>query len=170
MKKLACLGFVLALTLGIALVPVLVSAAEFSYPGPPAFTVTYPDGSSDDEKTAPEQVLRIKTGPGLVVDVGVSPIPEGITLKDYAEKSYKPGLEKAVGANAKLSENKEITLSDGTKAYYSELDWVHAPSGGTPITTMVVSVYKDGKVIYVDAHPWDNYGAAEKIVKSLKFK
>ncbi|MBI4768470.1 MAG: hypothetical protein HY787_28405 [Deltaproteobacteria bacterium] len=168
-KKLACLCVVLALTLGVALVPALTSAAEFSFAGPPAFTVTYPDGT-DDEKTSPEQVLRIKTGAGLVVDVAVAPIPEGIALKDYAEKSYKPGLEKAVGANAKMGDNKEITLADGTKAYYSEMDWNHAPSGGTLITTMVVSAYKDGKVVYVDAHPWDNYNVATKIVMSLKFK
>lgn len=168
-KNLASLCVVLALTLGIALFPVLTSAAEFSYAGPPAFTVTHP-GGSDDEKTSPEQVWRIKTGSGLVIDAAVAPIPEGIALKDYAEKSYLPGLASSQGSKVKLTENKEITLSDGTKAYYAEMDWTHAPSGGTLITTMVVAVYKDGKLVYVDAHPWDNYGAAMKIVKSLKFK
>ena len=69
-----------------------------------------------------------------------------------------------------MGDNKEISLSDGTKAYYSEMSWSHAPSGGTPITTMIVGAYKDGKWVYVTAHPWDNYNAAEKIVKSLKFK
>jgi hypothetical protein len=68
-----------------------------------------------------------------------------------------------------MSDNKEITLSDGTKAYYSEISWNHAPSGGTTITTMMVSVYKDGEWVWVAAHPWDNFGAEEKIVKSLKF-
>jgi hypothetical protein len=170
MKKIAVpLCVVLALAFGIAFLPTLSSAAEFTYPGPPAFTVTYPDGSTPDEKTSPEQVWRIKTPAGLIVDAGVAPIPEGIPLKDYAEKSYKPGLEKSQGATAKMSENKEITLSDGTKAYYSEMDWTHPPTQAN-ITTMLVTVYKDGKMVYVDAHPWDNYGVAEKIVKSLKFK
>jgi len=169
MKKIAAsLFIVLALTLGITLFPALTSAAEFSYAGPPAFTVTYPAGSTDEEKTEPEQVLRIQYPGGFFVDVGVSPIPEGVALKDYAEKSYKPGLEKGQGTTAKMSENKEITLADGTKAYYSEISWTHPPTN-TPIVTMIVSAYKDGKLVYVDAHPYMDYGKYEKIVKSLKF-
>ena len=170
MKKMAAsLCVVLALALGITLVPALTSAAEFSYDGPPAFTVTYPDGSTPDEKTDPSQVLRIQYPGGFFVDVSVAPIPEGIELKDYAEKAYKPGLEKGQKATSKMSDNKEITLSDGTKAYYSEIMWTHPPTG-TPITTLIVSAYKDGKVVTVDAHPYQNYGVYEKIVKSLKFK
>jgi len=170
MKKFAAsLCVVLALTLGIALAPALSSAAEFSFAGPPAFTVTYPAGSSEDEKTSPEQVLRIQFPGGFFVDVGVSPIPEGIALKDYAEKGYKPGLEDSQKTLVKMGDNKEITLSDGTKAYYSEMNWTHPPTQ-TPIVTMIVSAYKDGKVVYVDAHPYTTYGTYEKIVKSLKFK
>ncbi len=162
--------FVIALISGIVFLPALSSPAEFSFAGPPAFTVTYPDGSIPDEKVAPEQVWAIKTPSGVVIQASVAPIPEGVVVKDVAEKGYKPGLEKSQGAKVKMGENTEITLSDGTKAYYSEMDWNHAPSGGTPITTMIVSVYKDGKWVYVTAHPWDNYNVAMKIVKSLKFK
>jgi hypothetical protein len=169
MKTKLSLCLVLALTLGIALVPALTSAAEFSYAGPPAFTVTYSDGSPENT-TAPEQIWSIKTGAGLVVQVSVAPIPAGIELKDYAEKSFLPGLATSMGTKVKMGDNKEMTLADGTKAYYSEMDWNHAPSGGTPITTMLVTAYKDGKFVCVSAHPWDNYNAATKIVKSLKFK
>ena len=84
----------LALSMGIAFLPGLSSAAEFSFAGPPAFTVTYPDGSTPNEKTAPEQVWAIKTPSGLVIQASVAPIPEGVELKDAAEKAYKPGLEK----------------------------------------------------------------------------
>ena len=169
MKIKLFLGVVLALALGIALVPTLTSAAEFSFDGPPAFTVTYPSGSNPDEKTSPTQVWAIKTGGDCMVSANVVPIPEGIELKDVAEKGYKPGLETAQG-KVRMGDNKEITLGDGTKAYYSEMNWNHVPSGGTPITTMIVSAYKDGKWVYVDAHPWDNYNVPTKIVKSLKFK
>jgi hypothetical protein len=168
LKLSLCL--LLALTFGIAFLPTLSSAAEFSFAGPPAFTVTYPDGSTPEEKSAPAQVWAIKTPSGVVIQASVALIPEGVDLKDVAEKAYKPALEQSQGAKAKMSDNKEITLSDGTKAYYSEMDWNHAPSGGTLITTMIVSVYKDGKWVYVAAHPWDNYNVAMKIVKSLKFK
>jgi hypothetical protein len=169
MKTKLSLCLVLALALGITLLPTLTSAAEFSYAGPPAFTVTYSDGSPEPT-TAPEQVWSIKTGAGLVVQASVAPIPEGIALKDYAEKSYLPGLATAMSAKVKMGDNKEITLADGTKAYYSEMDWNHAPSGGTLITTMLVTAYKDGKLVCISAHPWDNYNAAMKIVKSLKFQ
>ncbi len=168
-KYIVSLCLVLALTLGIALVPALTLAAEFSFAGPPAFTVTYPGGGTEEEKVSPEQVLRIQYPGGFFIDVGVSPIPEGLALKDYAEKGYKPGLEQGQGTTAKMSENKEITLADGTKAYYSEISWTHPPTG-TPIVTMLVSAYKDGKLVYVDAHPYMDYSKYEKIVKSLKFK
>jgi hypothetical protein len=170
MKKIAAsLCVVLALTLGIILVPVLTSAAEFSFAGPPAFTVTYPTGGTEEDKTSPEQVLRVQFPVGFFIDVSVAPIPEGIDLKDYAEKGYKPGLEKDQKATIKMGDNKEISLADGTKAYYSEMTWTHPPTG-TPITTMIVSAYKDGKVVFVGAHPYMDYGKYEKIVKSLTFK
>jgi hypothetical protein len=82
---------------------------------------------------------------GLVIQASVAPIPEGVELKDAAEKGYKPTLEQSQETKARMSDNKEITLSDGTKAYYSEIIRNHAPSGGTSITTMMVSVYKDGE-------------------------
>jgi hypothetical protein len=167
-KATITLCLVLTMVLGIALAPTLTSAKEITWDGPPAFTVTYSDGDATD-KDGPDQVWAIKTGAGLVFQASVSPIPEGVALKDVAEKGYLPGLSALFG-KVKMGDNKEITLSDGTKAYYSEMDWNHAPSGGTLITTMIVSVYKDGKWVYVTAHPWDNYNAAMKIVKSLKFK
>ncbi len=167
MKKILSLAMVLIL--GIVLLPTLVSADEFSYSGPPAFTITYPEGSSPDEKTDPAQVLRIQWPVGLYVDVAVAPIPEGLALKDYAEKAYLPALAKGVNAQVKLAENKEITLSDGTKAYYAEMTWTHAPTG-TPITSLLVAAYKDGKLVVVDAHPYQDFDKFEKIVKSLKFK
>ena len=169
MKKTTSRCFVLALIFGFSLLATLASAAEFSFAGPPAFTVTHPAGSSDEDKDTPEQVWRIQYPVGLFCDASVSPIPEGIDLKDYAEKAYKPSLEKSQKATAKVSDNKEITLSDGTKAYYSEISWTHPPTG-TPITTMFVTVYKDGKVVNVGAHPYMDFGKYEKIVKSLKFK
>lgn len=168
MKKTAyAMIIVFTLVLGITLLPTLTRAAEYSFAGPPAFTVTYSDGSPKD-KTG-DQVWAIITGGGLHVEVSVGAPPAGIDLKDYAEKAYMPSLMQTQGAKAKMSDNKEFTLSDGTKAYYSEVDWTHPPTGAA-ITTMMVTVYKDGKYVNVAAHPWDNYGAADKIVKSLKFK
>lgn len=177
MKKIVTsLCLVLSLTLGFTLLPAFSPAAEFSYPDPPAFTVTYPATDVEKVDATPPTVWAIKYPGEFFVDAAVEPIPQGIDLKDVAEKAYKPGFEayqKSTGGlttgTTKLSENKEITLDGGIKAFYSELTWTHAPSG-TPIVTMVVSAYKDGKWIRVTAHPYDNFKTYEKIVKSLKFK
>jgi hypothetical protein len=71
-----------------------------------------------------------------------------------------------------MDNNQEITLSDGTKAYYFEITWYYAgsPVDRLRIVSMVVVVFKDGKLVEVEAHPWDNFSASEKIVKSLKLQ
>ncbi len=163
------LYFLLVPILGIASLPGLSGAAEFSFAGPPAFTFTYPDSATPGEKTAPEQVWAVKTSAGVDIQASVAPIPEGIDLKDVAEKAYKPGLEQALKTAAKMSDNKEIALGDGTKAYYSEISWTHPPTQ-TAIVTVMVSAYKDGKWIFVTGHPWENFAEPMRIVKSLKFK
>jgi hypothetical protein len=171
MNKLAAsLCVVLALVLGIALNPTLSTAAEFSYNGQPGFSVTYPNGSTSETPGGPEIVWEIKTPEDIVIQAGVTPIPKGVELKDVAEKVYKPRLEKAWGTSAMMSENKEITLGDGTKAYYSEMFWTY--SAQLEILTVMVSVYKDGKWVFTLGHPPKdyNYNNPIKIVKSLKFK
>ncbi|MGO9017913.1 MAG: hypothetical protein ACLQVJ_06125 [Syntrophobacteraceae bacterium] len=169
MKKTVFILFVvLGLLLGIAMVPTFIRAAEFSYAGPPAFTVTYPDGSKPDKTTAPEQVWAIKTPERVTVQAGVAPIPEGIALKDYAEKSYKPGLESSEKTKATMITNKEYELADGTKAYYTEMEWMW--HGTTLLTTVMVAAYKDGRMVYVTSHPWASLDEPKEIVRSLKFK
>jgi hypothetical protein len=126
------LAVIWALALGFTLFPAFFPAAEFSYSAQPVFTLTYPDGGSDEEKTDPSQVWSIKYPGEIFLQAAVFPIPEGVDLKDVAEKVYKPPLEQSQKAKATMSENKEITLSDGTKAYYSEISWTHPPTG-TPI-------------------------------------
>ena len=124
MKKTAISIFVVfGLILGIALAPPLTRAAEFSYAGPPAFTITYPDGSKPNSKhNTLIKYVRITTPEGVDIQaiVGVT-IPDGIALKAWAEKSYKPGLEASQKTKASIKANKEYELADGTKAYYSEM-------------------------------------------------
>jgi class 3 adenylate cyclase/pimeloyl-ACP methyl ester carboxylesterase len=150
------------------LTPTLSREVEFSYDGPPAFTVTYPDGSKEEKPERPEAVWQISTPAGLPVQAVVAPIPEGIELKDVAENAYKPLLEEILRTKSKLNSNEEITLSDGNTAYYSEMHW-NTPIG-IPMTTMVVSVYKEGKWVYIVAHAWINFHVSMKIIKSLRFK
>ncbi len=167
-KTAVTMFFVLVLTLGIVLGPSLTWAAEYSYAGPPAFTVTYPDGSKVDKPTAPEQIWAIKTPEGVSIQASVSDIPAGIALKDFAEKTYKPGLESTQKTKSKIKKNEEFELSGGMKAYYSELEWMW--QGSTMITTVLISAYKDGKVVTVTGHPWGDPDEPTEIVQSLKFK
>jgi len=184
MNKFATfLCVVLALTLGIVLTPTLSLAADFSYTGTPAFTVTYPDGSKTKKIIYPDQVWAVETLQGLIdITAFVSPIPEGIELKDVAEKTYKLRLENVGRTKAKMICNEEITLSDGTKAYYSAMEW-KLPNRPLHLVTVLVSVYKDGKWVLVVGHPTkerhpeseipyrgNNIDTAIKTVKSLKFK
>ena len=85
-----------------------------------------------------------------------------------------PGLIKQVKTSVRMIDNKEITLSDGTKAYYSEMTWGYR-GGDTQgellnVVTMLVSVFKDGKLVTVTASPWENFSKSMEIVKSLKFQ
>jgi hypothetical protein len=171
-KRFKLFSLFLALTFGIAFLPALSLGAEYVFSGPPAFTITYPDGSKPEDKASSEQVWAVKTPAGVVLQAGVGPMPPiswKIDLKDAAEKLYKPGLTKTAGPNIAMGENKEITLDDGTKAYYSELKWIAQPYQ-VQITTMLVSAYKDGMWVWVAGHPWDSFEKIQKIVKSLKFK
>jgi hypothetical protein len=169
MKKTAITLFVvLGMTLTIALAPTLTWAAEYSYAGPPAFTITYPDGSQPNPKADKGQVWRIKTPEGVDIQAIVGVIPEGIELKDYAEKGFKPGLEASQKTTAKMKSNKEYELADGTKAYYSEIEWMW--QGSTLITTVMIAAYKDGKLVYVAAYPWADPDEPIEVVQSLKFK
>ena len=171
----ASLGIVLTLISGIVLAPPPSSAEEFSFSGKPAFTVTYPGSSELLKLNKPGQVWAIDSPGTVFIQASVVPIPEGIALKDVAEQAYKPALEKDQKVTAKMSENKEITLSEDAKAYYSELDW-YQPSNDTQFSTVLVSVYKDGKWVFIAGNFWEgNYTDEPKtvtinIVKSLKFK
>ncbi|MEW6186268.1 MAG: hypothetical protein AB1585_11070 [Thermodesulfobacteriota bacterium] len=146
----------------------ITSTMDFSYNGQPVFFISNPGDCTPIAKASPYQVWAVKTAWNFDVSAAVRSIEEGIELKDVNEKVWKQGLERVLGGIAiKILKNEEITLSDGTKAYYSEMAWNR---GGTPITTLIVSVYRDGKWVLVAAHPSNNFEAARKIVKSLRFK
>ena len=163
-KTLTVMAVVSMLMMGMVLLPTFSSAAEFKYAGPPAFTVTYPDGSKKTDMDSPEQVFAAKTPSGLTIQAAVAAVPEGLALKD-AGAAYSVGLGKSQNSEVEVLTNEEIELEDGTKAYYTEIEWMY--QGSTLITTMIVSVYKDGKWIYTAAHPWSDLDEASEYVKSL---
>jgi len=88
-------------------------------------------------------------------------------LEDCGPKFYAQGLE-SVGSNIKVISNKEITLKCGTKAYRTDITWLW--NNSLPITTFLVSAYKDGKFIFLSTHPWKNHNKVKPIVQSLTFE
>ena len=63
--------------------------------------------------------------------------------------------------------NQSITLNDGTPAYRTEIHWRNRLP--LDFKTVVVSAFKDGKWVFVEAHPWKDHDEAAAIVGSLSF-
>jgi hypothetical protein len=133
----------------------------------PGFNVEYPSGSKKAAIEAQGQVMRMKTPGDVSFSASFFDIPEGLKLEDFGPNVYASQL-KGVGSNIKVISNKEIRLKCGTKAYRTDITWLW--NNILPITTFLVSVYKDDKIIFVCAHPWKNHDRAEPIVQSLTFK
>ena len=133
----------------------------------PAFKFEYPLGSRKAAIEYPGQVIVMRTPGDVEFSASVGEIPAGIKLEDFGPKFYAKELE-SVGSNIKVISNKEITLNCGTKAYRTDIAWLWNDT--LPITTYLVSAYKDGKIIFVCTHPWKYHDKAEPIVKSLTFK
>jgi CubicO group peptidase (beta-lactamase class C family) len=133
----------------------------------PAFNFEYPLGSKKAAIEYPGQVMVMRTPDDVEFSASVGDIPEGIRLEDFGPKFYSKELE-SVGSNIKVISNKEITLNCGTKAYRTDITWLW--NNSLPITTFLVSAYKDDKIIFVCAHPWIYHDKAEPIVQSLSFK
>ncbi len=138
----------------------------FTRTAPPAFQFQYPIGS---KKAAAYglQVMRMHPPSGSDFAAAIVDIPEGLKLKDFGPKFYTQRLGHIV-SNVKVVSNKKITLQCGTEAYRTDMTYLW--KGYVPITTYVVSAYKDGKCIFVSAHPYKNHDKYIPIVESLTLK
>jgi len=134
---------------------------------PPTFRFEYPHGSRKTVTNAPNQVMAMETPGNVLFQASVADIPEGMTLADAGPKAYALALEN-VGSNVKVISNKEIKLKDGTKAYRTDIKWLW--KGTLPLTTLVVSAFKDGKWVYLATHPRRAPLWVAHIVESLRFK
>jgi hypothetical protein len=111
--------------------------------------------------------MRMHPPSGSDFSAAIVDIPEGLKLEDFGPKFYAQDLGMFV-SNVNLISNKEITLKCGTKAYRTDITYLW--KGYVPITTFLVSAYKDGKCIFVSAHPWKNHDKYVPIVQSLTLK
>jgi len=130
----------------------------------PGFEFAYPAGSKKVIRDAPGQVMRMKTPSGVDFSASVVDTPEGLPLEDFGAGFYARQLA-WVGSNIEIISNREITLNCGTRAFRTEISWLWQNS--VPITTSLVTAYRDGQVIFVCAHPWKNHDEVEPIVGSI---
>lgn len=132
----------------------------------PAFRFNYPDKSRRFEISAPGMIMTMKTPRGMRFSSAVMDIPEGMKLSEMGPGHYAQGLSR-IATHIEVISNKAIKLPDGSPAYRTDIKWRY--QGVFPVTTLLTSAFKDGKCVYVSAHPREYNWAAERIVSSLTF-
>ena len=130
----------------------------------PAFKFKYPWGSKKSVINYPGQIMKMKAPEDFEFSAFVGDIPEDVKLEDFGPKWYARELEN-VGTEVSVIVNKEITLKCGARAYQTVIKWLF--NDFMPIRTYLMTAYKEGKYILVNAHPWDYNKKAEQIVQSL---
>ena len=133
----------------------------------PAFQFEYPSDSKKAEINIPGQVMKMKTRDDVDFSASVTDIPPGVKLEAFGPKIYAKNLEK-VGSSIEVVSNKKISLKGGTGAYRTEIRWLWKDS--LQIKTILVTTYKNGKAVFVCAHPLKGARTIEPIFQSLRFK
>ena len=133
----------------------------------PNFQFEYPSGSKKSRTDAPIQVMKMKTPAGVDFSASVEDIPEGIGVEDFGKKYYLPALQN-FGSNVNLISNNKLALKCGTTAYRTDIEWLW--NNSLKITSLVVTAYKDGKFVFVAAHPWQYIEEVAPLLESLQLK
>jgi CubicO group peptidase (beta-lactamase class C family) len=133
----------------------------------PAFQFQYPIGSKKAQTEAPGQIMRLKSPGNVVIYASIIDIPDGIKIDAFGPQYFCQMLRK-YGSNIKVTSNKEITLRCGSKTYRTNIEWVW--NHNVPMTTFLVTAYKDGKSIFLNTLTWDNPQRCEPIIQSLIFE
>ena len=135
---------------------------------PPSFQFNYPLGSKKTDLKAHMQIMRMDTPDKSPFGAILIDIPNSMKLEDIGPVSYGSWLKSVGCSNIKVISNKEITLQCKTEAYRSDFTWLW--KNGIPMTTLLVSAYKNNKVIGLFVHTSQNPEDVASIVQSLTFK
>jgi CubicO group peptidase (beta-lactamase class C family) len=133
----------------------------------PAFKFEYPVGSRKEANRYRGQVMGMRTPGNIFFSAYVVDIPDGMKIEEFVPKFYAQNL-KNYGSNIKVISNIEIVLKCGTKAYRTDIRWLR--NNNIWMSDFIVSVYKDGKCIYLIAETWKYRDKLEAIIQSLTFK
>jgi CubicO group peptidase (beta-lactamase class C family) len=129
----------------------------------PRFKFEYPLGSRKAAIEDPSQVMRMKTPEDVFFSASVMHIPADMKLDDIDPKFYARDLP-----DVQIISNKKITLKCGTNAYRTDMKWLW--KNCIPISSVVVSAFKDGKLIFIAVHSREYKSEIDSIIESLEFE
>jgi len=142
----------------------------FKRTAPPSFQFEYPLSSIKAERAIPDEVMSMTIREDVLFSaavIDIIDIPQEMKLEGIGPGLFASLLEK-FGSNIQVISNKEIALKCGTKAYRTDITWLS--NDRKKFTTIVVSVFKDGKCVGLQASTTQNPAEIEPIVKSLTFE
>jgi hypothetical protein len=133
----------------------------------PEFRFDYPEGSKKLTTISPAEIMRMKTPDEVHFAASVFDRPARLELKDFGPKIFADFL-RGIGSDIQVVANNRISLKCGTSAYRTDIKWVWNQI--VPITSLVVSAYKNDKCIYLVVNPTQNPDRFAPIVESLRFE
>ena len=136
---------------------------SYTYDGNPAFTIEFPAGTNIDAPAELGEVFAAQTPDGVTFGVFVDEVVPLDTVVNLFMETVAD-----LGSDFAVTENRPITLVDGTSAYRSEVTWYYSPAS-LDLQTQIVSAVKDGNVVWVAAHPQRHMPHIGQLVESLRF-
>ncbi len=134
----------------------------------PRFVVRYPDvyddTTPDDGTLAFQATSRIGALPVLTISVSVE--PDAVTLSQVAGEIIMARLRQ-LGTHVRVLANFPVKLADGAAAYESRFTWKH--KGRTRLNSLVLSTYRDGRLVTVGLHNMGELDYLKHIPYSLRF-
>lgn len=134
----------------------------------PDFSISYPEHYEASNPKMGE-VLLVKNPLSNTPRIGVSVEnkPQGVQLNDIGQQHFYPLIEK-FSASVKLVYSKLTVLNDGTPAV--EILFESVVDEYVPVKTLILSAYRDDKLIYANTISILHPEALRKYLYSLQFR
>lgn len=134
----------------------------------PIFVVRYPEAYDEDKTLDPNQVFLAKSrfGQVPVLTVSVAPAEANMTLSRVGGEYYAPRLRQ-FGKQVQIISNHPAKLADGSEVYETKIVWRY--QGKTKINSLVLSAFKEDKLINVALHHTGELDYLKHIPYSLSY-
>jgi len=135
--------------------------------GPPGTSFEQCNGVSYLLSVIIHNTTKMKTLDEVHFAASVIDVPPKLELKEFGSKIVA-GFLREIGSDIQVIANNKITLKCGTSSYRTDIKWIW--NHNFPITSLVVSTYKNNKCIYLAVNPTGNPDQFAPIVESLRFE